>query len=480
MDNICLARRNAVYSIKNIVFVLLLIFLSSITSSTLNAKTKVLLEVDRPFEEQIINQADVIYIFKDVISQKNSVINLPNNSVLLFKGGKLLNANLVLGENVTISDGIIEISEDGCILLNNNCRITNCAFLSVSHCRVGYGVLFAQSCQNIIIKDCFFNSQKRQTKGKCSSIDFRKCEDFVIDGVISNYTEGDNIIIYDGRGVVKNCQCNEGWSGVSTVNYGASLENPKQGDSEAKVIIKNNKIKNSIAAGISINNSNTVCKRNTVLFENCLVGGPGIRLGHYFSPSSNCTIYKNQIRWISSKPNGESTSNRGISIDAGNNNRILANKIIGVPEGISSSVCNKTGTIIKNNTIDGANEVGITVFESQELDNTCQIIDNFINMQSGIGIWVRNCNSTIRGNTIRFPHAKSVTATDDEYTCLGLLIEDHSLIETIVDHNIVSDSNCPIKANIRGKSLLLENNRINNKKKCVIVVGKDTYFRQRN
>ena len=362
------------------------------------------------------------------------------------------NANLVLGENVSISNGTIEISENGYIKLNHNSNIKNCSFSNRSYCKIGYGDLYADSCRGIKINKCNFSSQRRQTKGKCSSIDLRNCEDFIIEKIESDYTEGENIIIYEGSGIVRKCSLNSGWSGVGTAIYGTSIVHPKMGSKESKIRITNNVIRNTLAAGITINNNNVVCENNTVLFDNCTVNGPGIRLGHKHSPANTCIVQCNMIKWINGKPSGASTSNRGISIDAGDDNWVTNNIIENIPVGIASSVTNKTGTTIKRNVIKNATDFGVSIYESSDIANKCKIDENTIIMKEGTAIWVHNCSSDINKNTISFPkNHLSSEENDDRY--MGIMIDDNAQVETRLTNNIIKYSNMPVKATFKGKKV---------------------------
>lgn len=461
-------------------FRLILIVLSSFLIFSSFYSTKKCLVIDReiPIEKQI-NQAGVNYIINDVIVQTDSVFLIPNNTKLTFKnGGKLLKANLILGENVTILNGNIQIAENGLIRLNHHCRVKNCTFVNESFCRIGFGNLFADGSNDIIIKNCSFSPQKRQSKGKCSSIDLRNCDGFLIENVTSTYTEGENIIIYEGHGTVKRCYCTGGWSGIGTSIYGTSVKNPKPGNPDARIVIKNNTVKNTLAAGITINNYNSLCKKNTVLFENCTVNGPGIRLGHSHAPANNCTISGNTIKWIRSKPSGASTSNRGISLDAGNGNLIENNTIENVPEGIASSVYSKTGTLIRKNTIKGATFNGITIFEETNMGNSCVIKDNIISMSSGTGIWIRNCNSEISGNKIVFSEEK--VSEGGSFSYVGIRIEDNTQIETSLMKNTIKQSITPIKATFRGKKVSINKNKYYTEKECSYTASENTVLEENN
>lgn len=470
-------RRMAIKGFRNsLVVILFLGFLNITVASTpytqsVNVKTG----SDKSFEE-FLNESGPFCVIKEDLIQRDSVLYIPDNVTLAFKGGRLLNANLVLGENVTIKNGDIQIAENGFIKLSNNCRVKNCSFTNVSYCRVGFGDLFAESSKDIVISNCTFAPQKRQTKGKCSSIDLRKCEGFLVEKVKSAYTEGENIIIYEGRGTVRKCECTGGWSGIGTSIYGTSVKNPKTGDPDARIIIKNNKVRNALAAGITINNYNTVCEGNTVLFENYTVSGPGIRLGHLHAPANNCTVTKNTIRWVNSKPSGASTSNRGISLDAGNNNIIIKNTIENVPEGIASSVSNKTGTQILNNKIISATANGISIYEDNDVANYCLVKGNDIRMQSGTGVWVRNCNAEIVKNKISFPVEKNPDIVSN-FAYVGIRIEDNSQIKTDITDNIVKYSRVPVKAVFKGKEVLIDGNRFQTEEESSYSVGEKTVLK---
>ena len=444
---------------RYIIFVIITVSLFAVykTASANTQGKSVVLDCSRTFEEQV-TKANCTYIIRDEFNQHAVVFHIPNNVVLDFKGGKLKNVNWVLGENVIIKKGNIEIADNGYIKLNNNSQIRNCHFSNKTHCKVGYGDLYGESCSGIKISKCVFATQKRQNGGKCSSIDLRRCDGFVVDKVTSEYTEGENIIVYDGSGVVQKCKCKGGWSGIGVAIYGASVKTPKQGDPSAKVIVRGNMVRNTLAAGITINNYNTICENNKVVFENCTVEGPGIRLGHTHTPATNCVVRNNIITWKGSKASGASTSNRGISIDAGNGNLVEDNKVENVPEGIASSVSNKTGTVIRNNTIKGASTNGVIIFEDLNSGNTCVIEDNDIRMIEGSGIWVRSCNAKIIGNIIKF-----VEGNPDEvygnYSFIGLRIEDNINVETTVANNTVRNARKPIKAAFSGRKVILSGNK---------------------
>ena len=446
--------------------------------TTVGGAKRIVLERGRTIEEQMIIP-NVTYIIKDFFTQTDSILTIPDNCILAFKGGKILNANMKLGENVTIINGTIEIAENGYIQLNNYTTVKNCSFSNKTFCKIGYGDLFADACKSIRIKKCSFAPQKRQAKGKCSSIDLRRCEDFLIEKVTSNYTEGENIIIFEGRGQVRKCHCTRGWSGIGTSIYGTSKTNPKQGNPNAQILIKNNVIKNTLAAGITINNTNTLCENNTIFFENCTVEGPGIRLGHLHALANNCTVSHNHIKWINSKASGASTSNRGISIDAGNNNVIVDNIIENVPEGIASSVSNKTGTIIKNNVIKGATNNGISVYEGNDAQNSCVILNNEIRMSAGTGIWVRNCNTVITSNTILFPKEKQESSYNPN-SYVGLRLEDNKNVETRVENNTIKCSLKPIKGVFVGKRVVMKDNVYQTEGENTIKSGEKTIVEDLN
>ena len=462
------------------VFSAVLVLSTTAFASTGSTK-RVILDGDRSVEEQI-KIPNVTYIIKDAFTQTDAVISIPDNCTLAFKGGKILNANLKLGENVTITNGTIEIAEDGCVELNNNSVIKNCSFSNKSYCKVGYGNLYADACLGIRIKKCTFAPQKRQTKGKCSSIDLRRCEDFIIEKVESDYTEGENIIVYEGIGYVRKCTLRMGWSGIGTVIYGMTEENPKQGrqgSSDSRIIIINNTVRNTLAAGITINSNNVICEKNDVAFENCTVNGPGIRLGHVHSPANSCIVSKNVIKWNNSNSNGKSTTNRGISLDAGNDNLITDNSVENVPVGIGSSVSNKTRIVITGNDIKNASDYGVSIYESEELNNMFSIEGNTIQMQGGIGVWVRNCNSNIKRNKISFPTPKT-KLFNSPYFCYGILIEDNPRTETFVNKNIIEFSEMPVKAVLKGKRVTITDNKYLTEQDCSFSVKETTMIEESN
>lgn len=443
----------------NIIFTLILravlILIMTAFATTANAKN-VVLDGRISLEEQL-RIPNVTYIINDIFTQTDSVIIIPNNCTLAFKNGKILNANLILGENVRITNGTIEIADNGYIMLNNNTTIKNCSFSNQSYCKIGYGNLYAEACQGIRIIKCYFAPQKRQTKGKCSSIDLRRCEDFLVEKVKSDYTEGENIIVFEGTGIVRKCNLRMGWSGIGTTIYGTTVEHPKVGRWDSKIRIVNNTVKNALAAGITINSNNVICEKNDVTFDNCTVNGPGIRLGHAHSPANSCVVSKNVIKWYNSKSNGKSTTNRGISLDAGNDNLVLGNSIENVPVGIGSSVTNKTGTEIKKNVIKGATNYGISIYESNDAQNSCTIRNNEIRMSTGTGIWVRNCNTEITNNSIFFPREKR-EYKDNSNSCVGLRLEDNKNVEIRVENNTIKYSLKPIKGEFVGKRVVMKDN----------------------
>lgn len=445
---------------RNFRFIISIILIIAVTTpASPKNKKKVVLEKGYAIEEQI-KYPNSVYVIKDDFCQRDTLLCIPDGSTLLFEGGSLNIKYLKLGNGVKIINGVLIVADNGFIQLNNDCSIENCIVNYVSYCKIGYGSLYADSCSNILIKKCRFGPQKRQTRGKCSSIDLRRCNNFLIEEVTSAYTEGENIIIFDGYGIIKNCVCKEGWSGIGTATWGSSVENPVRGGNyDSKIIIKNNRVTNSSAAGITINNNNTVCERNVIIFENWVVNGPGIRLGHYHSPANNCVVKNNIVEWRGCKSSGSSTSNRGVSIDAGNNNLIERNKIINVPEGIASSVYSKTGTIIKNNTIKGASEVGITVFEKSQTNNKCEIIDNAIELSKGMGIWIRNNSSDIINNIIVFSQ-EPLDSNEGDQSCMGIFIEDNDMVETMIRGNKIKYSKTPIGVSLKGKKTTIIKNLI--------------------
>lgn len=411
--------------------------------------------------QAMINQANTIYEIRYDFDLNGVEIIIPDNCILMFKGGGFKNAHLILGKNVSISNGNIKIKHEGKIVLNDNVKITNCSFTNISHCFTGHGNLYGENCKNIVIKNCLFDKQIRQELGKCSSIDLRNCENFLIDNIISHYTEGENIIVYEGSGIITNCQCHEGWSGIGTTVYGTSVEYPKDPSSSTSIIISNNIIYNPIAAGITINNSEVLCNGNQVFFNNTSAGGPGIRLGHAHSKANNCTVSNNLIKWVNTNSNGQTSSDRGIAIDAGDNNIIDSNTILNVPTGITSSVTIKTGTIISNNVIKGASIVGIDIFSGYENDSKLFVKNNKIECLSGTGIGITRCNVEIFGN--------EVSVLGDEEV-IGIDLRNGETYYTRIYNNYISTGSA--LTNLNGDIELCNNILKSGKEHTITMYGK--------
>lgn len=420
----------------------------------------------------MINQPNTIYEIKYDFDLNRETINVPENCTLKFNGGSFINANFTLQNNCKIVNGEISISENGYILLNDNCTVENCNFTYNSWCKNGYGTLFAESKENIAISNCKFGKQKTPAKPeKCSSIDLRNCRNFIIDNIISYYSEGENIIIKSGSGVVSNSVLYNGWSGIGTNHYGASESTPiTEGDGTSTIIISNNVIINSIAAGITVNSDNVICSNNQILWygkdENSktTVMGPGIRLGHNFTLANNCLIDNNIIRWgnfVTSS--GNPTSDRGISIDAGNNNTIQNNTIDNIPIGIASSVVTKEGTIIRNNKIN-AKKIGISIYN----DTNCTIDGNYINIKEGIGIKSSLCYSIIKDNTINFSDEipDTDTLTDEDYCGFYIITGSNNCT---ISNNYTNAYNALKIDSTNAKDIAITNNSFKSKKDFRII-----------
>lgn len=412
--------------------------------------------------QNMINKPNTIYEIRYDFEFDNKTIEIPEYCTLKFNGGSFINADIILKSNCKIVNGHINIAENALILLNNNCTIENCTFTHVSWCKNGYGTLFAENKENIRIQNCTFEKQKRPAESKkCSSIALRNCKDFIINNITSYDSEGENIIISSGSGIVSNSILYNGWSGIGTIHYGASDSTPiTEGDGTSSIVISDNIVINAIAAGITINSDNVICSNNQILWfgkdedNKTIVMGPGIRLGHYFTHANNCLIDNNIIKWGKFVTNsGAPTSDRGISLDAGNNNVIQNNYIQGVPIGIGSSVTNKQGTIIKNNNIN-AIIGGIIIYH----DISCTIENNNINVKQGIGLSSRSCDSVIKSNTIKFSDGipDTDTLTDKDYC--GFFIETGNNNCTISNNFVVAHNSLKIDTT-DAKDVILTNNR---------------------
>lgn len=409
----------------------------------------------------MINQPDTIYEIRYDFDLNGEIIEIQEGCTLKFNGGSFINANIILQNNCKIVNGKINIAENALILLNDNCTIENCIFTNVSWCKNGYGTLFAENKENIKIHNCTFEKQKKPAKSeKCSSIDLRNCKDFIINNITSYYSEGENIIIKSGSGVVSNSVLYNGWSGIGTNHYGASDSTPiTKGDGTSSIIISNNIVINAIAAGITINSDNVICSNNQILWfgkdedNKTIVGGPGIRLGHSFTYANNCLIDNNIIKWGNFVINsGNSNSDRGISLDAGNNNIVQNNYIQDVLKGIGSSVTKKQGTIIKNNNIN-AIDYGIIIYG----DINCIIEDNNVNVKQGIGLWSHLCDSIIKSNTVKFSDGipDTDTLTDKDYC--GFFIETGNNNCNISNNFVVAHNSLKIDTT-DAKDVILTNN----------------------
>ena len=415
----------------------------------------------------MISEPNTIYEIRYDFDLNGETIEMKEGCTFKFNGGSFINANIILQNNCKIVNGRINIAGNALILLNNNCTIENCTFTHVSWCKNGYGTLFAENKENIKIHNCTFKKQKKPAKSeKCSSIDLRNCKDFIINNITSYYSEGENIIVKSGSGIVSNSVLYNGWSGIGTNHYGASDSTPiTEGDGTSSIIISNNIVINAIAAGITINSDNVICSNNQILWfgkdedNKTIVRGPGIRLGHSFTYANNCLIDNNIIKWgkfVTSS--GASTSDRGISLDAGNNNIIQNNYIQGVLKGIGSSVTKKQGTIIKNNNIN-AIMGGIVIYN----DINCTIENNNINVKQGTGLWSHLCDSVIKSNTVKFSDGipDTDTLTDEDYC--GFLIETGNNNCTISNNFVVAHNSLKIDTT-DSKDVILTNNRFKSQK----------------
>lgn len=415
----------------------------------------------------MINQPNTIYEIRYDFDLNGEIIEIQEGCTLKFNGGSFINANIILQNNCKIVNGRINIAENALILLNNNCTIENCTFTHVSWCKNGYGTLFAENKENIKIHNCTFEKQKKPAKSeKCSSIDLRNCKDFIINNITSYYSEGENIIVKSGSGIVSNSILYNGWSGIGTNHYGASDSTPiTEGDGTSSIIISNNVVINAVIAGITINSDNVICSNNQILWfgkdENnkITVMGPGIRLGHSFTYANNCLIDNNIIKWGNFVTNsGASTSDRGISLDAGNNNVIQNNYIQGVLKGIGSSVTKKQGTIIKSNNINAITG-GIVIYN----DINCTIENNNINIKQGIGLWSHLCDLVIKSNTVKFSDGipDTNTLTDKDYC--GFFIETGNNNCKISDNFVVAHNSLKMDTT-DAKDVILTNNRFKSQK----------------
>lgn len=417
--------------------------------------------------QDMINKPNTIYEIRYDFEFNTKAIEIPEYCTLKFNGGSFINADIVLKSNCKIINGHINIAENGLILLDNNCTIEDCNFTNVSWCKNGYGTLFAENKENIKIHNCIFEKQKRPAKPeKCSSIDLRNCKDFIINNITSYYSEGENIIVKSGSGIVSNSVLYNGWSGIGTNHYGASDSTPiTEGDGTSSIIISNNIVINTINAGININTDNVICSNNQILWfgkdevNKTIVMGPGIRLGHSFTHANNCLVDNNIIKWGEFVTNsGDPTSDRGISLDAGNNNIIQNNYIQGVLKGIGSSVTKKQGTIIKNNNITAING-GIEIYD----DINCTIENNNINVKQGIGLWSHLCDSVIKSNTVKFLDGipDIDTLTDRDYC--GFFIETGNNNCAISNNFVVANNSLKIDTT-NAKDVILTNNQFKSQK----------------
>lgn len=434
-------------------------------SCTITDSTKI--ELRNILTPVMINQPDTIYEIRYDFDLNGETIEIKEGCTLKFEGGSFINTNIILQNNCKIVNGRINIAGNGLVLLNNNCTVENCTFTHVSWCKNGYGTLFAENKEKIKIHNCTFEKQKKPAKSeKCSSIDLRNCKDFIINNITSYYSEGENVIVKSGSGIVSNSVLYNGWSGIGTNHYGASDSTPiTEGDGTSPIIISNNIVINAIAAGITINSDNVICSNNQILWfgkdedNKTIVMGPGIRLGHSFTYANDCLIDNNIIKWGKFVTNsGASTSGRGISLDAGNNNIIQNNYIEGVLKGIGSSVTKKQGTIIKSNNINAING-GIVIYN----DINCTIENNNINVKQGMGLWSHLCDSVIKSNTVKFSDGipDTDTLTDEDYC--GFLIETGNNNCTISSNFVVAHNSLKIDTT-NAKDVILTNNRFKSQK----------------
>ena len=331
--------------------------------------------------QAMLADENTIYIIQYDYDLNNATITIPSNSVLKFEGGSFSNVGtLNVGQNCSVYNGSFTFADEGYIVLSDNCTIDNCKFAHTTYCKAGYGTIYATGKQNIVVRNCFFAEQEKNLDGdKCSSIDLRDCTDFDIYGNLVKYSEGENIIVYNGIGNIHDNRIYEGWSCIGTSRGNNDTDN-------SAIIISNNVCINAIAASITINTSNVHCVGNLIQFIDSEMFGPGIRLGHVHSIAANCTIEANYIENINSTvaEGADTSAGRGISLDYGDGNVIKANTIKNFVMGIGNSVSPKTCTI-EANRIDGCG-IGIDVYHSVQNTHTTYIKDNIITNYTSHGV----------------------------------------------------------------------------------------------